>query len=64
MALDRSGYQREECIIVEDSERGLISARRAGIKCYVIPTELTKDSDFTGAYKILNNISELPDEIL
>ena len=60
MALDKSGCQREECIIVEDSERGLTSARRAGIKCFIIPTDLTKDSNFTGAHKILNNISELP----
>lgn len=58
-ALEKSGLKKEECIIVEDSERGLKAAIAAGIKCYVIPTELTKHSDFTGAEKILNNIKGL-----
>lgn len=58
-ALEKSGLKKEECIIVEDSERGLKAAIAAGIKCYVIPTELTENSDFAVAEKILNNISEL-----
>ncbi len=58
-ALDQSGFKKDECVIVEDSERGLKSAIAAGINCYVIPTELTKDSDFTGADKILESFSEL-----
>ncbi|MGD8779176.1 MAG: HAD family phosphatase [Ignavibacteria bacterium] len=58
-ALKQSGFKKEECIIVEDSERGLKSAIAAGIKCYVIPTELTKNSDFTGAGEILNYITEI-----
>ena len=58
-ALQRSGFKKEECIIVEDSERGLRAAIAAGIKCYVIPTHLTKNSDFSGAEKVLNNIEEI-----
>ena len=58
-ALEVSGMKKEECIVVEDSERGLKSATAAGIKCYIIPTHLTKDSDFTGAEKIINNAGEL-----
>lgn len=60
-ALEKSGLNKDEIIIVEDSERGLKAAIAAGIKCYVIPTELTKNSDFSGAESILNSISELPD---
>lgn len=62
-ALEKTGLKKEEVVIVEDSERGLKAAIAAGIKCYVIPTELTKNSDFTGAEKILANIGELPDEL-
>ena len=58
-ALEISGTKKEECIIVEDSERGLKAALAAGIKCYIIPTQLTKDSDFTGAEKILGGIQDL-----
>ena len=62
-ALEKSGFKKEECIIVEDSERGLKAAVAAGIKCYVIPTELTKHSNFTGAEKILSKISELKEMV-
>jgi HAD superfamily hydrolase (TIGR01509 family) len=58
-ALEVSGMKKEECFVVEDSERGLKSALAAGIKCYIIPTHLTKDSDFAGAEKVLNNIREI-----
>lgn len=58
-ALKVSKMKKEECIVIEDSERGLKSALAAGLKCYIIPTDLTKDSDFSGASKILNDISEL-----
>lgn len=59
-ATEKSGYGKDECIVVEDSLRGLIAARKAGLKCCVIPTELTKFSDFSEADFILNDISELP----
>ena len=52
-ALEISEMKKEECIVVEDSERGLKAALAAGIKCYVIPTELTKGSNFSGAEKVL-----------
>ncbi len=62
-ALEKTGLQREECIVVEDSERGLTAALKAGLKCYVIPTALTKNSNFNGAEKILSSVSELPGEL-
>ncbi|NMB83187.1 MAG: HAD family phosphatase [Ignavibacteria bacterium] len=58
-ALALSGFKKEECIVIEDSERGLRAAIAAGLKCYIIPTELTKSSDFAGAEKIFNNIKEI-----
>jgi len=58
-ALEISGMKKDECIVVEDSERGLRSAIAAGLKCYIIPTSLTLNSDFSGAEKILNNIKEI-----
>jgi HAD superfamily hydrolase (TIGR01509 family) len=63
-AVELSGFTKEECVAVEDSERGLLAAKNAGIRCYVIPTELTKYSNFNSADKILGNISELPDLLI
>lgn len=62
-ALELTGFKKDECIVVEDSYRGLTAALSAGLRCYVIPTNLTKDSDFSGAYKILPSIKELGDEL-
>lgn len=58
-ALHISGMKKDDCIVVEDSERGLRSALQAGLRCYIIPTHLTLDSDFTGAEKVLNNRREI-----
>jgi HAD superfamily hydrolase (TIGR01509 family) len=63
MALEKTGLKKEECIIVEDSERGLASANAAGIKCIVIPHELTKKGNFETAYKVLSNIAEVINEL-
>jgi HAD superfamily hydrolase (TIGR01509 family) len=58
-ALEISRMKKEDCIVVEDSERGLKAAVAAGIKCYIIPTHLTKNSNFTRAEKVLKNITEV-----
>jgi HAD superfamily hydrolase (TIGR01509 family) len=63
-AVEKTGLKKEECIVIEDSERGLRAAISAGLRCYVIPTSLTEYSDFSGAEKILNNISDVPELLL
>jgi len=50
----------EECIVVEDSERGLAAATAAGLRCVVVPSRLTSGRAFPGAYKVLQDIRELP----
>lgn len=59
-ALEKSGCEIDECLVVEDSLRGLISAGEAGIKCAVIPGALTAGCDFSKAWKVLSSIKELP----
>ena len=43
------GLDKEECLIIEDSENGTISARNAGIPCVAIPNRMTEQSDFSRA---------------
>jgi len=59
-ALARSGYRPDECLAVEDSQRGLLAARAAEIRCAVVPTDFTRGSDFTGAQAVLTSVRELP----
>jgi HAD superfamily hydrolase (TIGR01509 family) len=58
-AVDRSGVDREACVAIEDSARGLESARAAGIRCIVVPSGLTRASRFVGAYRVLDSIGDL-----
>ena len=63
-ALTRHRLRPEKCIVVEDSERGLASARAAGLECLIVLSEWTKDGDFQGACKVLDSIRHVPDEVL
>ena len=62
--LEKIGVGRDECIVIEDSKRGLTAATRAGLRCLVIPTELNKDDDFSEAYMVLNDITNVTPELL
>lgn len=58
-AVARSGFRAAECLAIEDSERGLRSAKAAGISCWVVPTALTERSNFSAADRVLHSISEV-----
>lgn len=62
-ALKISGCSPEEALVIEDSPRGLAAAVAAGIRCLVVPNDLTKGSPFTGAWRILSQCREIPAEI-
>jgi len=57
--LDIFNAKKEEAIIVEDSQRGLISANRAQIECVIVHNEFTKTQDFSTATHKINKLSEL-----
>jgi HAD superfamily hydrolase (TIGR01509 family) len=63
LALEKSGFVGEECLAVEDSERGLRSAKSAGIRCFIVPTELTRSGNFSQADRVLGNIREILAEL-
>ena len=60
MAIERSGVAPDECIAIEDSERGLQAATLAGIRCLAIPTALTRGCRFEGAQRVLAGVSDVP----
>jgi HAD superfamily hydrolase (TIGR01509 family) len=62
-AIELSGFAPEECLVIEDSPRGLAAAASAGLRCIVIPSKLTRGCNFAGASKILKNIKDLPDAL-
>ncbi len=56
-AVARSGFRADECLAIEDSERGLHAARDAGVPCIVVPTALTRGCAFEGAERVLPRIT-------
>jgi beta-phosphoglucomutase-like phosphatase (HAD superfamily) len=53
LALERLRMKADNCVAVEDSERGLAAARAAGLRCLVIPNKITRRCTFEGATAIL-----------
>jgi beta-phosphoglucomutase-like phosphatase (HAD superfamily) len=62
-ALRRMNLFPGECLAVEDSSRGLASARSAGVPCAVIPTSLTRAGNFEGACRVLTSAHELVSQV-
>ena len=60
LALKTFGANAEECLVVEDSQRGLQAAIAAGIDCAVVYNRFTASHDFTGASHLVDSIVELP----
>jgi HAD superfamily hydrolase (TIGR01509 family) len=58
--MKRFNAEPSECVVVEDSARGLKSAIAAGIDCIVVRNEFTSTHDFSGAKCIIDSLGELP----
>jgi len=56
-AIRKLGVDAKQCLAVEDTPRGLASARSAGVPCVVVPTWLTCKLPFPGALAIEQDVS-------
>jgi len=63
LALERLGINAKNCVAVEDSERGLAAAHSAGLRCLVIPNEITRGCSFQGATAILPQAAAVLDAL-
>jgi HAD superfamily hydrolase (TIGR01509 family) len=58
-ALARGRVDPSRCLVIEDTPRGLLSARRAGLRCAVLPNPVLGKPAFPGAFRLLKNIPEI-----
>lgn len=58
-AVELFGGTKEQSIIIEDSQRGLLSANKANIECVIVDNDFTKTQDFSTAQYHIKNLSEL-----
>jgi HAD superfamily hydrolase (TIGR01509 family) len=56
----RAGLHPGRCLAIEDSERGVTSAARAGLVVAAIPGDMNRSGDFSAARWLLEGIHELP----
>lgn len=57
--LERTGVKPSECVVIEDSARGLKAANQAGLFCFMIPNDLSRPDTYDGDYKLLENSGEI-----
>jgi HAD superfamily hydrolase (TIGR01509 family) len=63
LGLERLGLDAADCLVVEDSPRGLRAAIAAGIRCIVLRHPLTRHYDFPGAWRVVDDMAGLQAEI-
>ena len=59
-ACARAGLDPGRCLAIEDSERGVTSAARAGLAVAAVPGHMNRGGDFGAARWLLHGIDELP----
>jgi HAD superfamily hydrolase (TIGR01509 family) len=63
-AANRLGVAPSSCLVLEDSEKGVIAAHRAGMSCIAIPNRHTKNHDFSTACRVVGSLDEVSLELI
>ncbi|HEY7221601.1 MAG TPA: HAD family phosphatase [Candidatus Binatia bacterium] len=58
------GVEPAECIVVEDAEKGVTAAYRAGMRCIAVPNDCTRHHDFSRATRVCSSLREITLEAL
>lgn len=59
LAAKRLGVQCCDCIVFEDTPKGVLAANLAGMKCVAIPTSTTYDGDFSLATLVVKSLEDV-----
>ena len=59
--LARFGAATSDALALEDSVRGLASARAAGLDCLVIRSAFTASQDFSAAWRVVDSVLQVPE---
>ena len=63
LGLKHLGHDPGQCLVIEDSPRGLQAALAAGLRCIILRNPLTRGHAFSGAWSIVDNMEALLAEI-
>lgn len=60
---DLLGVSPQECVVIEDSTNGILSAKRAGMRVIGFVNPFSGDQDMSGAERVIRSLTELPSVI-
>jgi len=63
-ATRKLGLLPSQCVVIEDTYKGVQAAVNAGIKCVAVPNEYTRRNDFSKASLVLPSLRELTPAII
>jgi pseudouridine 5'-phosphatase len=63
LAAERLGVSPEACLALEDTATGCVAAATAGARVIAVPTDLTRDEDFTCAHRRFRSLAEVAESL-
>jgi HAD superfamily hydrolase (TIGR01509 family) len=60
LAKQRLGLEGRDCVVIEDSRNGLLSAIGAGMPCLITKSAYTQDEDFREAARVVPELGDAP----
>ena len=63
-AAEMLGVAPMRCVVIEDSQMGVVAAHRAGMKCIAVPNQYTASSDFSKATIMVSSLDEITVEMV
>lgn len=58
------GLPPARCVVVEDAEKGVVAAHRAGAKCVAVPNWWTRDNDFATADRVVASLADVTPDVV
>ena len=61
---DQLKVRPDTCLVMEDSEKGVLAAHAAGMKCIAVPNRLTCGHDLSKASKLVSSLKDVTIEMI
>lgn len=60
----RLRVRQDDCVVIEDSRRGLEAAKKAHMRCIIIPNRYTDRYEYRDAQLVLNSLTQLNRKVI